>query len=85
MHLTARLPRSSEPNWIHAIGRVDFNAEDEEELMKLLTRLSRLILRSFNLQEWSQDGSARKNSTLCIGMITGLLSGCFPVNSMTGC
>jgi hypothetical protein len=83
VHLTARLPGFFEPNWILAIGRVDFNAEDEE-LMKLLTRLSRLILRSYNLQEWSQDGSARKNSTLCIGMTTGLRSGCLPVNSITG-
>jgi hypothetical protein len=31
------------------------NAEDEEELTKLLTRRSRLMMRSFNLQEWSQD------------------------------
>jgi hypothetical protein len=31
------------------------DAEDEEELTKLLTRRSRLMIRSFNLQEWSQD------------------------------
>jgi hypothetical protein len=36
------------------------DAEDEEEeLRKLLSRLSRLMIRSFNLQEWSQDGSVR--------------------------
>jgi hypothetical protein len=35
------------------------DAEDEEELRKQLTRRSRLMMRSLNLQEWSQDGSLR--------------------------
>jgi hypothetical protein len=36
------------------------DAEDEEEeLRKLLTRRSHLMMRSFNLQEWTQDGSVR--------------------------
>jgi hypothetical protein len=33
---------------------------EEEKLRKLLTRRSRLMMRSFNIQEWSQDGSVRK-------------------------
>jgi hypothetical protein len=37
------------------------DAEDEEEeLRKMLTRRSRRMMRSFNLQEWSQDGSVGK-------------------------
>jgi hypothetical protein len=37
------------------------DADDEEvKLRKLLTRHSRLMMRLFNLQEWSQDGSVRK-------------------------
>jgi hypothetical protein len=37
------------------------NAEyEDEKLRKLLTRRSHLMMRSFNLQEWSQDGSVRK-------------------------
>jgi hypothetical protein len=33
------------------------DAEDEEDELMLLIRSSRLMMRSFNLQDWSQDGS----------------------------
>jgi hypothetical protein len=60
------------------------DAEDEEEkLRKLLTRRSRLMMRSFNLQEWSQDGSERKFRfrSADISQITKLLT--WPVECMT--
>jgi hypothetical protein len=60
------------------------DAEDEEEkLRKLLTRRSRLMTRSFNLQEWSQDGSERKFRfrSADISQITKLLT--WPVECMT--
>jgi hypothetical protein len=37
------------------------NPELQTELRKLLTRRSRLMMRSFNLQEWFQDGSVRSS------------------------
>jgi hypothetical protein len=59
------------------------DAEDEEELRKLLTRRSRLMVCSFNLQEWSQDGSLRKFRfrSADISEITKLLT--WPVECMT--
>jgi hypothetical protein len=60
------------------------DAENEEEkLRKLLTRRSRLMMRSFNLQEWSQDGSVRKFGfrSADISQITKLLA--WPVECMT--
>jgi hypothetical protein len=60
------------------------DAEDEEEeLRKLLTRRSRLMMRSFNLQEWSQDGSVRnfRFRSADISQITKLLT--WPVECMT--
>jgi hypothetical protein len=60
------------------------DAEDEEEeLRKLLTRRSRLMMRSFNLQEWSQDGSVRnfRFRSADISQITKLLT--WPVECVT--
>jgi hypothetical protein len=59
------------------------DAEDEDqESRKLLTRRSRLMMRSFNLQEWSQDGSVRKFRfrSADISQITKLLT--WPVECM---
>jgi hypothetical protein len=59
------------------------DAEDEDqESRKLLTRRSRLMMRSFNLQEWSQDGSVRKFRfrSAAISQITKLLT--WPVECM---
>jgi hypothetical protein len=60
------------------------DAEDEEEeLRKLLSRHSHLMMRSFNLQEWSQDGSVRnfRFRSANISQITKLLT--WPVECMT--
>jgi hypothetical protein len=59
------------------------DAEDEEELGEPLTRRSRLMMRSFNLQEWSQDGSVRNFSfrSADVSQITKLLT--WPVEFMT--
>jgi hypothetical protein len=39
---------------------VDYADEDDEELRKQLARRFRLMMSSFNLADWSQDGSVRK-------------------------
>jgi hypothetical protein len=39
---------------------VDDAEEDEEELRKQLARRLRLMMSSFNLEDWSQDESVRK-------------------------
>jgi hypothetical protein len=39
---------------------VDDTEDDEDELRKQLARRLRLIMSSFNLEDWSQDGSVRK-------------------------
>jgi hypothetical protein len=52
------------------------DAEDEEaEFRELLPTRSRLMMRSFNLHEWSQDGSVRKFSfpSADVSQITKLL------------
>jgi hypothetical protein len=48
-----------------------------------MTRRSRLMMRSFNLQEWSQDGSVRafRFPSADVSQITKLLS--WPVECMT--
>jgi hypothetical protein len=61
-----------------------YDAEEEEvELRRLLTRRLRLMLSSFNHQEWSQDGSVRKFRfrSADISQITKLLT--WPVECMT--
>jgi hypothetical protein len=60
------------------------DAEDEEEeLRKLLTRRSRLMMRSFNLLEWCQDWSVRnfRFRSADVSQISKLLT--WPVECMT--
>jgi hypothetical protein len=39
---------------------MDDAEDDEEELRKQLARRLRLMMSSFNFEDWSQDGSVRK-------------------------
>jgi hypothetical protein len=57
--------------------------DEEEELRKLPSRRSRLRMRPFNLQEWSQDGSVRnfRFRSADTSQITKLLA--WPVECMT--